>query len=77
MERELGVLVPGKLNTSQQCPGSQEGQPCPGGHQAQHHSQAGQGIDLLCSALRRPYLECWGQLWEPQYEKDIKLLENI
>ncbi|KAJ7404310.1 hypothetical protein WISP_146133 [Willisornis vidua] len=33
MERDL---VDGKLNISQQCPGSQEGQPCPGGHQAQH-----------------------------------------
>ncbi|KAJ7410188.1 rna-directed dna polymerase from mobile element jockey-like [Pitangus sulphuratus] len=40
MERDLEVLVNGKLNMSQQRPGSQEGQPCPGGHQAKH--QAGQ-----------------------------------
>ncbi|KAF4797967.1 hypothetical protein TURU_068545 [Turdus rufiventris] len=33
VKRDLGVLVSGKLNMSQQCPGSQEGQACPGGLQ--------------------------------------------
>ncbi|KAJ7399989.1 rna-directed dna polymerase from mobile element jockey-like [Pitangus sulphuratus] len=32
-ERDLWVLVDNKLNTSQQCPGSQEHQPCPQRHQ--------------------------------------------
>ncbi|KAJ7406072.1 hypothetical protein WISP_136184 [Willisornis vidua] len=50
MERDLGVLVD-KLNMSQQCPGSQEGQPCPGGIKHSITSQAREGIVPLCSAL--------------------------
>ncbi|KAJ7411309.1 hypothetical protein WISP_103200 [Willisornis vidua] len=30
MERDLGIPADRKLNMNQQCPGSQEGQPCPG-----------------------------------------------
>lgn len=55
-ERDLGVLVGGKLNMSQQRPGSQEGQPCSGGHQAQH-GQLGKGGDcpaLLCTGTASP-----------------------
>ncbi|KAJ7419806.1 rna-directed dna polymerase from mobile element jockey-like [Willisornis vidua] len=36
MERDTETLADRKLNISQQCPGSQEGQPCPEEHQAQH-----------------------------------------
>ncbi|KAJ7413307.1 hypothetical protein WISP_92232 [Willisornis vidua] len=55
-ERDLEVLINCKLNMSQQCPGSQEGQLCPGGHQAKHH-QLVEGHDcpaLLCSGAASP-----------------------
>ncbi|KAJ7421939.1 hypothetical protein BTVI_16125 [Pitangus sulphuratus] len=62
-ERDLKVLVNNKLNMSQQCPGSrpgsQEGQPCPGRHQAKHR-QPTEGIVLLCSALVQFHLEYCG-----------------
>ncbi|KAJ7403873.1 hypothetical protein WISP_148787 [Willisornis vidua] len=77
MEKDLGVLVNGKSNMSQQCPGSQEGQTRPRRHHAQHRHQSREGIVPLCSALEQPHLEYCVQFGAPQYQKDIKLLENI
>ncbi|KAJ7425342.1 hypothetical protein WISP_23674 [Willisornis vidua] len=60
--RDLGVLVNGKLTMSQQCPGSQEGQPCPGGHQAQHHQpvKGGDCPALLSTGTASPGILCAG-----------------
>ncbi|KAJ7412809.1 hypothetical protein WISP_94495 [Willisornis vidua] len=77
MERNLGVLVEGKLNMSQQCPGSQKGQPCPGGIRHNITSQLRKGIVLLCSALVWPLLEHCVQFWGRERKKDIKFLESV
>ncbi|KAJ7422118.1 rna-directed dna polymerase from mobile element jockey-like [Willisornis vidua] len=77
MERDLGVLFDGKLNVSQQCPGSQEGQPCPGGIRHSITSWAREGIVLLCSTLGWPHLDYCVQFWASQYKKNIKPLESV
>ncbi|TRZ23857.1 hypothetical protein HGM15179_003248 [Zosterops borbonicus] len=53
-ERDLGILVCGQLNMSQQCPGSQEGQPCPGDIRHSITSQTREGIVPLCSGVASP-----------------------
>ncbi|KAJ7417033.1 hypothetical protein BTVI_34038 [Pitangus sulphuratus] len=77
MERHLGVLVSGKWNMSQQCPGSQESQLCPGGIRQSIGSWLREGIILLCSALVWPHLEYCVQFWALQYMKDTQLLESL
>lgn len=36
-----------------------------------------EGILPLCSVLVRLHLECWDQLWAPQYKGDMDILERI
>ncbi|KAJ7405776.1 hypothetical protein BTVI_67756 [Pitangus sulphuratus] len=77
-ERNLGILFDGKLNMSQQCPGSQESQLCPGGYQGKNiTSRSRELIVPLCSSLVQPRLEYFVQFWAPQHKKDIKLLESV
>lgn len=57
-------------NVSQPCPGSQEGQPHPGGV-----SSRWARIVLLCSALGQPHLKCWGS-FEHHHTRDIKLFRG-
>lgn len=55
-ERDLVFWVDDKLIISEKCPGSQEGQWCTRGHEAQNH-QLGKGEDCpTCSALGQPHL---------------------
>lgn len=62
LERDLGVLVGGKLSMSQQYCGSQEGHLCPGGTRPSMASPARDGIVLFCSPLGWPHLKPWGSL---------------
>ena len=75
VEEDLGVLVDEKLDVTQQCACSPEGQPCPGLHQKQRGQQV-EGHDstpLLCSGESPPGV----QLWSPQHRTDMDLLEWV
>jgi len=76
-EKDLGVLVDEKLNTSRRCAlAAQKATRTLGCIKSSVGSRAREGILPLDSALLRPHLESCVQLWSPQHRKDMDGLEQ-
>jgi len=77
-EKDLGVLVDEKLNTSRQCVlAAQKANRTLGCVRRSVASRVREGILPLYSTLVRPHLESCVQLWSPQHEKDMDVLERV
>jgi len=77
-EKDLGVVVDEKLNTSQQCElTAQKVNHILGCIKSSVASRLRELILPLYSALVRPHLESCIQLWSPQQRKDGDLLEQV
>ncbi|GAB0185047.1 mitochondrial enolase superfamily member 1 [Grus japonensis] len=75
-DKELGVLIDGKLNMTWQCAlAAQKANRVLGCIKRGVTSRSREVILPLCSALVRPHLEYCIQLWGPQYRRDMELLE--
>ena len=77
-EKDLEVLVDGKLGMSQQCAITAQKAICILGYiKRSVASRVREVILPLCSVLVRPHLEHCIRTWSPQYGRDMDMLEHV